>query len=64
MLDPLSPVPTYVQPADLIAKQIEDGKLVPLGPIPSETQLRGEYGGLPGNRETGCGAPSYARPAW
>ncbi|ADU06427.1 transcriptional regulator, GntR family [Micromonospora sp. L5] len=44
MLDPLSPVPMYVQLADLIAKQIETGKLAPRRPIPSESQLRGEYG--------------------
>ncbi|MFF0099803.1 GntR family transcriptional regulator [Micromonospora sp. NPDC005257] len=43
MLDPLSPVPMYVQLADLIGKQIEAGKLPPRRPIPSESQLRGEY---------------------
>lgn len=44
MVDPLSPTPLYVQLADLIAKQIQDGRLEPRRPIPSESQLRQEFG--------------------
>ncbi|SCF06726.1 winged helix-turn-helix domain-containing protein [Micromonospora mirobrigensis] len=43
-LDPLSPEPLYVQLADAITKQIQAGKLVPRRPIPSEEQLRQEFG--------------------
>jgi GntR family transcriptional regulator len=43
MIDSMSPTPLYVQLADLIAKRIEDGTLVPGRPVPSETQLRQEY---------------------
>ncbi|MBY8873279.1 winged helix-turn-helix domain-containing protein [Micromonospora sp. PLK6-60] len=43
-VDPLSPTPLYVQVADLISKDIEEGKLQPKRPIPSENQLRQEYG--------------------
>lgn len=44
MIDPMSPTPLYVQLADLLAKHIEDGDLIPGRPIPSETQLRQEHG--------------------
>ncbi|RLP84410.1 GntR family transcriptional regulator [Micromonospora sp. BL4] len=44
MVDEMSPVPFYVQLADLLAKQIESGKLKPRQPLPSETQLQQEYG--------------------
>ncbi|WP_434742318.1 GntR family transcriptional regulator [Micromonospora sp. SH-82] len=44
MVDPLSPTPLYVQLADVIAKQIEEGKLESRRPIPSESSLRQEYG--------------------
>jgi GntR family transcriptional regulator len=40
----MSPTPLYVQLADLLTKQIEDGDLAPGRPLPSETQLRQEYG--------------------
>jgi DNA-binding GntR family transcriptional regulator len=39
-----SPVPVYVQLADLIAGQIESGDLQPDYPIPSEAQLKQEFG--------------------
>jgi GntR family transcriptional regulator len=44
MIDSMSPTPLYVQLADLLAKRIEDGTLAPGQPLPSETQLRQEYG--------------------
>ncbi|GAB3088024.1 MULTISPECIES: winged helix-turn-helix domain-containing protein [Micromonospora] len=43
-VDPFSPTPLYVQVADLIAKQIEAGKLEPRKPIPSESQIQQTYG--------------------
>lgn len=44
MVDEMSPVALYIQLADLLAKQIEDGKLKPRQPVPSETHLQQEYG--------------------
>ncbi|WP_406078492.1 GntR family transcriptional regulator [Micromonospora sp. NBC_00858] len=44
MIDSMSPTPLYVQLADLLGKRIEVGKLKPRQPLPSETQLRQEYG--------------------
>ncbi|WDZ85908.1 GntR family transcriptional regulator [Micromonospora cathayae] len=43
MIDEMSPTPFYVQLADLLAKQIEEGKLKPRHPIPSESYLQQEY---------------------
>ncbi|WFE94006.1 GntR family transcriptional regulator [Micromonospora sp. WMMD987] len=43
-IDEMSPVPFYVQLADLLAKQIEDGTLMPRQPIPSEAYLQQTYG--------------------
>lgn len=43
MIDPLSPMPIYVQLADVIAKRIADGELLPRRPIPSESTLQQEY---------------------
>ncbi|NJC82187.1 GntR family transcriptional regulator [Planosporangium mesophilum] len=44
MVDPLSPTPLYMQVADLLAARIESGELRAGKPIPSESQIRGEYG--------------------
>ncbi|MCX4469364.1 HTH-type transcriptional repressor YvoA [Micromonospora sp. MW-13] len=44
MVDEMSPIPFYVQLADLLAKQIEEGKLKPRQPLPSEATLQQEYG--------------------
>ncbi|BCJ59652.1 hypothetical protein Jiend_30740 [Micromonospora endophytica] len=44
MVDEMSPVAFYVQLADLLAKQIEEGKLKPRQPLPSESTLQEEYG--------------------
>ncbi|AJE41218.1 GntR family transcriptional regulator [Streptomyces nodosus] len=43
-LDPMSARPLYVQLADVIAQQIETGKLAPDRPIPSENHLADAYG--------------------
>ncbi|MEU1602695.1 GntR family transcriptional regulator [Micromonospora matsumotoense] len=43
-IDEMSPVPFYVQLADLIAKDIDSGKLKPRTPIPSEAHLQQTYG--------------------
>ncbi|MFI0796986.1 GntR family transcriptional regulator [Micromonospora rubida] len=44
MVDEMSPVAFYVQLADLLAKQIEEGTLKPRQPLPSESTLQQEYG--------------------
>ncbi|WFE52184.1 GntR family transcriptional regulator [Micromonospora sp. WMMD1155] len=44
MTSPLSSVPIYRQLADLLAKQIEEGKLRPGQPLPSELHLQQTYG--------------------
>ncbi|SCL15777.1 GntR family transcriptional regulator [Micromonospora inyonensis] len=44
MVDEMSPVAFYVQLADLLAKQIEEEKLKPRQPVPSESQLQQQYG--------------------
>ncbi|MEU3457829.1 GntR family transcriptional regulator [Micromonospora sp. NPDC006766] len=44
MVDEMSPVALYIQLADLLAKQIEEGKLKPRQPLPSESTLQQEYG--------------------
>lgn len=42
--DPLAPVPRYRQIALILKERIEAGELEPARPIPSETQLQGEFG--------------------
>jgi GntR family transcriptional regulator len=44
MTNPLSAVPLYRQLADLLAEQIESGKLRPAQPLPSELHLQQTYG--------------------
>jgi GntR family transcriptional regulator len=44
MIDPDGPIPVYVQIADIVAERIKRGELIPNRPIPSETQLRQEFG--------------------
>ncbi|KXK59422.1 GntR family transcriptional regulator [Micromonospora rosaria] len=44
MVDEMSPVALYIQLADLLAKQIEEGKLKPRQPVPSEAHLQQQYG--------------------
>lgn len=44
MIDPLSPVPSYVQVADAIAADITAGRIRTLMPIPSEAHLQQRYG--------------------
>ncbi|MFG1760644.1 GntR family transcriptional regulator [Micromonospora sp. SD12] len=44
MTSPLSNVPLYRQLADLLAAQIEEGKLTPGQPLPSELHLQQTYG--------------------
>ena len=44
MVDPLSPVPLYVQLADVLAGMIERGELAPGSPLPSESYLQQEHG--------------------
>ena len=39
-----SPVPVYVQLADLLARMIESGELKPDYPIPSESWMQQRYG--------------------
>jgi DNA-binding GntR family transcriptional regulator len=39
-----SPVPVYVQLADLLAEQIKAGEIAPDYPIPSESWLQQRYG--------------------
>lgn len=43
-LDPMSARPLYVQLADVVARKIKAGELVPDRPIPSEHHLADEYG--------------------
>ncbi|MFI9638911.1 GntR family transcriptional regulator [Micromonospora sp. NPDC051925] len=40
----MSPVAFYVQLADLVATEIETGRLQPRQPLPSESHLQQEYG--------------------
>ena len=44
MIQPDAPTPVYLQIADIVAGRIERGELLPNRPIPSETQLRQEFG--------------------
>jgi GntR family transcriptional regulator len=44
MIERDGPIPVYVQIADIVASRIERGELVPHRPIPSETQIRQEFG--------------------
>lgn len=43
-IDPEGATPVYVQLADVIAGRIVDGTLSPNRPIPSEEQMRQEFG--------------------
>ncbi|MFI0796985.1 GntR family transcriptional regulator [Micromonospora rubida] len=40
----MSPVPLYVQLADVLSARIESGELPPLHPLPSEKHLQQEFG--------------------
>jgi GntR family transcriptional regulator len=42
--DPLAPVPRYKQIAAILRERITSGELEPDRPIPSETQIQGEFG--------------------
>lgn len=44
MVDQMSPVAVYIQLADLLAKQIEEGELKPRQLLPSESTLQRECG--------------------
>lgn len=44
VVNPMSPVPIYVQVADLLAAKIESGELPANHPLPSEKHLQQEYG--------------------
>ena len=44
MTSPLNNMPLYRQLADLLAQQIEEGKLRPGQPLPSELHLQQTYG--------------------
>lgn len=44
MVDPMDPTPLYQQLANTIEAKIQAGELAPRQPLPSETQLRQEYG--------------------
>jgi DNA-binding GntR family transcriptional regulator len=43
-LDPVSPVPRYLQIAGFIRARIERGELQPGQPIPSQTTIMQQYG--------------------
>ncbi len=43
-IDPKSATPVYVQVANILRKRIQDGRLVPDRPVPSELQLQQEFG--------------------
>lgn len=58
MIDPLGPVPVYRQIAEIIAGRIERGELLPNRPLPSEAQLRQEFGVA---RDTVRNAVAYLR---
>ncbi|MEV0398318.1 hypothetical protein AB0I07_35180, partial [Polymorphospora rubra] len=51
----MSSVAFYVQLADLLAKQIEEAKLHPRQPRPSEATLQQEYGVARGTVRQRCG---------
>jgi GntR family transcriptional regulator len=42
--DPLAPVPRYKQIAAILRERIESGQLEANRPIPSETDIQGEFG--------------------
>jgi GntR family transcriptional regulator len=44
MVDPMSPVPYYVQIADQLAAQIASGELEPGALLPSELRIQQEHG--------------------
>jgi DNA-binding GntR family transcriptional regulator len=75
-VDPQSATPVYVQVADILRARIESGQLLPDRPVPSESQLRQEFGVARGTarkaiavlREQGFvvtvkGRGSYVNPA-
>jgi DNA-binding GntR family transcriptional regulator len=43
-VDPQSATPIYVQVANIVRARIEDGRLEPDRPVPSEAQLQQEFG--------------------
>ncbi len=43
-INPLDPVPVYRQLAGILRARIEKGEFPPRQPLPSESQLMGEYG--------------------
>lgn len=43
-IDPQSATPVYVQVADILRARIQDGRLLPDRPVPSELQLQQEFG--------------------
>ena len=43
-INPLDPIPVYRQLAGLLRARIERGEFPPRQPLPSESQLMGEYG--------------------
>ena len=43
-VDPKSATPIYVQVANIVRARIEDGRLEPDRPVPSESQLQQEFG--------------------
>jgi DNA-binding GntR family transcriptional regulator len=43
-IDPQSATPVYVQVADILRRRIQDGRLLPDRPVPSELQLQQEFG--------------------
>ena len=43
-IDPLGPTPVYRQLARILRERIASGDLAPNRPIPSEAQLRQQYG--------------------
>lgn len=44
VIDPYAATPLYRQLAEILAGRIERGEYAPGKPIPSETQLQGEFG--------------------
>ena len=43
-IDPKSATPVYVQVANILRQRIQDGRLEPDRPVPSEQQLQQEFG--------------------
>lgn len=43
MIDEMSPLALNVLPADLLAKELEAGRLKPRQPLPSESHLQQQY---------------------